>query len=75
MFYAPQLFSAFGNSHSWTLRSTLIIGAVNVASTVVAIVAVDRAGRKCVPRFASPTSYIFWNSRTRFYRLLLFPSF
>lgn len=46
MFYAPQLFAAFGNSQSWALRSTLIIGAVNVGSTIVAIVVVDRAGRK-----------------------------
>ena len=47
MFYAPQLFDAFGNSQDWSLRSTLIIGAVNVGSTIVAIVVVDRAGRKC----------------------------
>lgn len=64
MFYAPQLFSAFGNSQQWALRSTLIIGAVNVGSTIVSIVMVDRVGRKCAltlltfhsdPQLSSPT--------------------
>lgn len=46
MFYAPQLFQAAGQGADAALLSSVITGAVNVMSTVVAIVAVDRLGRK-----------------------------
>jgi len=46
MFYAPQLFQAAGQGADAALLSSVITGAVNVISTVVAIVAVDRLGRK-----------------------------
>eukprot|EP00775_Hariotina_reticulata_P001911 gene1911-2244_t len=46
MFYAPQLFQAAGQGADAALLSSVINGAVNVISTVVAIVAVDRLGRK-----------------------------
>jgi len=46
MFYAPQLFESVGHSADDALLSTVITGAVNVASTVVAIVIVDRLGRR-----------------------------
>eukprot|EP00879_Flechtneria_rotunda_P017824 GHRR01018683.1.p1 GENE.GHRR01018683.1~~GHRR01018683.1.p1 ORF type:complete len:512 (-),score=124.08 GHRR01018683.1:93-1628(-) len=46
IFYAPQLFQTTGSSSDDALLSTVIIGAVNVASTVVAIIVVDRFGRK-----------------------------
>ena len=42
MFYAPQMFEAAGQSGSDSLMSTCIVGAVNVASTLVAISLVDR---------------------------------
>ena len=42
MFYAPQLFESVGHSADDALLSTVITGAVNVASTMVAIVIVDR---------------------------------
>lgn len=45
-FYAPQVFLATGQSTSNALLSAVIIGLVNVAATVVAIVAVDKMGRR-----------------------------
>ena len=41
-FYAPQLFSTLGTGSRGALLNTVIIGAVNVVATVVAIVSVDR---------------------------------
>jgi hypothetical protein len=43
---APQLFQAAGQAADAALLSTLITGAVNVGSTVVAIIVVDRLGRR-----------------------------
>jgi hypothetical protein len=42
MFYAPQLFESVGHSADDALLSTVITGAVNVGSTMVAIIIVDR---------------------------------
>ena len=46
IFYAPQLFKSLGSSSDDSLLSTVIIGAVNVVSTFVAILLVDRLGRR-----------------------------
>lgn len=46
IFYAPVLFNSIGSGHTASLLNTVIIGAVNVLATVVAIVVVDRLGRK-----------------------------
>ncbi|KAL3147178.1 species-specific tRNA processing, variant 3 [Trebouxia sp. C0010 RCD-2024] len=46
IFYAPVLFNSIGSGHTAALLNTVIIGAVNVLATVVAIVVVDRLGRK-----------------------------
>jgi sugar porter (SP) family MFS transporter len=46
MFYAPVLFQTLGFKSDASLYSAVITGAVNVVSTVVAIVVVDRAGRR-----------------------------
>lgn len=46
IFYAPQLFETTGSGGNAALLNTVIIGAVNVASTVVAILVVDKFGRK-----------------------------
>ncbi len=46
MFYATELFQVLGSGQNASLLNTVIIGAVNVGSTVVAIVMVDRFGRK-----------------------------
>ncbi|KAL5980965.1 hypothetical protein ACLOJK_028885 [Asimina triloba] len=46
MFYAPVLFRTLGFKNDASLYSAVITGAVNVLSTVVSIVAVDRLGRR-----------------------------
>ncbi|KAI8470525.1 MAG: general substrate transporter [Monoraphidium minutum] len=46
MFYAPQLFEATGAGTEAALLASVVTGAVNVVSTIVAIVVVDRLGRK-----------------------------
>jgi hypothetical protein len=44
IFYAPQLFQSTGAAAEAALLNTVIIGAVNVGATVVAVLVVD----KCV---------------------------
>ncbi|KAI8472941.1 MAG: general substrate transporter [Monoraphidium minutum] len=46
MFYAPQLFDAMGQGASRALLTHVIIGAVNVGTTLVAVFTVDWLGRK-----------------------------
>ncbi|WIA37403.1 hypothetical protein OEZ86_014328 [Tetradesmus obliquus] len=45
MFYAPQLFDAMGSGRREALMTHVIIGAVNVATTFVAVFTVDSLGR------------------------------
>ena len=42
MFYATQLFVVLGQGAKSSLLNTAIVGAVNVGSTIIAIVLVDR---------------------------------
>ncbi|KAL2463807.1 Sugar transport protein 8 [Forsythia ovata] len=59
MFYAPVLFQTVGFKGNGSLLSAVITGVVNVLSTLVSIVAVDRVGRRklllqaCVQMFIS----------------------
>eukprot|EP00877_Chromochloris_zofingiensis_P007197 jgi/Chrzof1/2730/Cz11g27040.t1 len=46
IFYTPQLFQSLGGGGAAALLSTVIVGAVNVAATVLAIFMVDKLGRK-----------------------------
>lgn len=46
MFYAPVILSSIGFGTQAALMNTAIIGAVNVAATLVAVALVDRAGRR-----------------------------
>ena len=46
MFYVPILFRSLGSGAESALLNTVIIGAVNVAATLVAIFSVDRLGRR-----------------------------
>eukprot|EP00891_Asterochloris_glomerata_P006021 jgi/Astpho2/6021/Aster-03978 len=48
MFYASQLFVVLGAGQNSALLNTAIIGAVNVGSTLAAIILVDRLGRKAL---------------------------
>lgn len=46
IFYAPQLFATIATGGSAALLNTVIIGAVNVGSTIIGLIAVDRFGRR-----------------------------
>ena len=46
LFYAPLLFESAGSSTEAALLSNVIIGCTNVAATGIAVVAVDRLGRR-----------------------------
>lgn len=48
MFYAPQLFQSLGSSSAMSLLQTVIIGIVNVLATIVAILYVDKFGRRAL---------------------------
>lgn len=46
LYYAPEIFHSFGNGLSTAMGETVVLGAVNLAFTVVAMMTVDRLGRK-----------------------------
>ena len=46
LYYAPEIFKSMGAKTDIALLQTIIVGAVNLAFTVLAIVTVDRLGRK-----------------------------
>lgn len=46
IFYAPALFNSIGSGHTAALLNTVIIGAVNVLSTLIAVALVDKLGRR-----------------------------
>ncbi len=46
LYYAPEIFKSMGSGSSAAMLQTIIIGAVNVVFTLVAILTVDRYGRK-----------------------------
>ncbi|CAO2831734.1 unnamed protein product [Amaranthus hypochondriacus] len=62
MFYAPILFQTVGFKNDGSLLSAVIIGLVNVFSTLVSVFGVDRVGRRvlllqaCLQMFISQTA-------------------
>ena len=46
LYYAPEIFKTMGTNTDVALLQTIIVGAVNLAFTVLAIYTVDRFGRK-----------------------------
>jgi SP family xylose:H+ symportor-like MFS transporter len=46
LYYAPQIFRNMGNGTNAALLQTIIVGAVNLGFTVVAVLTVDKYGRK-----------------------------
>lgn len=48
MFYAPVLFSTIGFGADASLYSAVIVGVVNIVSTIVSIVLVDKIGRRAL---------------------------
>ncbi len=48
LYYAPAIFKKMGSSTNVSLLQTIIVGAVNLAFTVIAILTVDKFGRKAL---------------------------
>ena len=46
MYYAPEIFKQLGSGTNSALLQTIIIGAVNLTFTIVALYTIDRFGRK-----------------------------
>lgn len=46
LYYAPEIFRSFGNGLSTAMGETVVIGAVNLVFTIIAMITVDRLGRK-----------------------------
>jgi len=46
LYYAPEIFRTLGNGTDSALLQTILVGAINLSFTVVAIVYVDRFGRR-----------------------------
>src|SRR5699024_11164066 len=46
MYYAPEIFKSAGDSTDSALLQTILVGAINVLMTLVAIKYVDRLGRR-----------------------------
>jgi MFS transporter, SP family, xylose:H+ symportor len=53
LYYGPEIFKKLGTGTNAALLQTIIVGAVNMAFTVVAILSVDRFGRKPLMIFGS----------------------
>jgi SP family xylose:H+ symportor-like MFS transporter len=45
LYYAPEIFKSFGSSTDISLLQTIIVGAINLVFTVLAILTVDKVGR------------------------------
>ncbi|MBE0638234.1 MAG: D-xylose transporter XylE [Bacteroidales bacterium] len=46
LYYAPEIFRNMGSGTNYALLQTIIVGTINLAFTVVAIMTVDKFGRK-----------------------------
>ena len=46
LYYAPEIFKQMGSNTDTALLQTVVVGAVNLVFTVIAIVSVDKFGRK-----------------------------
>lgn len=46
LYYAPEIFKTLGNGTDSALLQTILVGAINLIFTVIAIVSVDRFGRR-----------------------------
>jgi len=59
MYYAPEIFKAAGDGVQSALLQTILVGVVNIISTIVAIVYVDKLGRKLMLLIGSAGMVIF----------------
>lgn len=46
LYYAPEIFKSFGSGTNVALLQTILVGAVNLVFTIIAIFTVDKIGRK-----------------------------
>lgn len=46
LYYAPEIFKNMGSGTNYALLQTIIVGAINLTFTVIAIITVDKFGRK-----------------------------
>lgn len=58
LYYAPRIFESMGAAKDASMLQTIIMGLVNVVFTVVAIMTVDKWGRKPVADYR-----LYWNGR------------
>lgn len=59
MYYAPEIFKATGDGVKSALLQTIVIGVVNIGATIVAILYVDKLGRKLMLMIGSAGMAIF----------------
>ena len=59
MYYAPEIFKATGDGVQSALLQTILVGIVNIISTVVAILYVDKLGRKLMLMIGAAGMAIF----------------
>lgn len=59
MYYAPEIFKATGDGVKSALLQTIMIGVINIISTVVAILYVDKLGRKLMLMIGSGGMAVF----------------
>ena len=75
MFYAPVLFQTVGFGNFVALYSSVIVGTVNVLSTLVAIFLVDRKGHRCLLLEACIQMIVTEVHSSIYYSLFIFYSY
>lgn len=80
MYYAPKIFANIGQSNNSALMQTILIGGTNLVFTLVAMVLIDRFGRKLLIVVGSTgmmvmlagLSFLFFTNQTSGILVLLF---
>lgn len=80
MYYAPKIFASVGLSNDSALLQTLAVGGTNLVFTLVAMVLIDRIGRKWLILIGSAgmaltltgLSYLFFTGQTQSIMVLIF---
>ena len=80
MYYAPKIFASVGQSNDSALLQTILIGGTNLVFTLVAMVLIDRFGRKLLivtgsagmMLMLSGLSFLFFTNQTSGFLVLVF---
>jgi len=59
LYYAPEIFKSMGTSSDSAMLQTVLVGAVNVAFTIIAVCYVDKFGRKPLLMLGSALMAVF----------------